>query len=153
MIIRRVKREDMNSFIEVYQKAYRGLEEYAYTRRRDIKDYFRWLYARDKEGFMVAEVDGKAVGFVACDTNWISFFDMCRVGEIHEIFVLPEYRNRGIGSSLMIKAMIYIKSRGLKKAGLWVGVTNYNAIKFYRRFGFREVGVWGRWIRMVKDLD
>ena len=153
MNIRRVKKEDLNSFVEVYQKAYRGLEEYAYTRRRDIKDYFRWLYARDKDGFMVAEVNGEAVGFVACDTNWISFFDMNRMGEIHEIFVLPEYRRRGIGTALMIKAIIYIKSRGLNKAGLWVGETNYNAIKFYRKFGFREVGIWGRWIRMIKELD
>ena len=153
MIIRRVRKEDIESFVEVYQKAYRGLEEYAYTRRRDIKYYFKWLYARDKDGFMVAEIDGKAVGFLACDTNWISIFEAKRIGEIHEIFVLPEYQKMGIGTSLMIKALIYIKSRGLNEAGLWVGEKNYKAIKFYKKFGFRDVGVWGRWIRMVKELD
>ncbi len=152
MIIRRVKRGDIDTFVEVYEKAYKGLEEYAYTKRRDIRNYFKWLYSRDKDGFMVAEVDGRAVGFVACDTNWISMLEGEKTGEIHELFVLPEYRNRGIGSTLLLKAIEYAKEKGRTYAELWVGRTNYRARRFYKKFGFAESGEWGKWIRMTKKL-
>ena len=151
MQIRRVKREDIDDFVAVYTEAYRGLEEYAYTKRRDVKNYFKWLFSRDRDGFLGA-VDDKAVGFVACDTNWISVFERQRVGEIHELFVLPEYRGRGVGSSLLEKAISYSMERGRKRAELWVGRTNFKARKFYLYHGFREAGEWGKWIRMVRDL-
>ncbi len=151
MQIRRVKREDIDDFVAVYTEAYRGLEEYAYTKRRDVKNYFKWLFSRDRDGFFVA-VDDKAVGFVACDTNWISVFERQRVGEIHELFVLPEYRGRGVGSSLLEKAISYSMERGRKRAELWVGRTNFKARKFYLHHGFQEAGEWGKWIRMVRDL-
>jgi GNAT superfamily N-acetyltransferase len=150
--IRKVTKEDLESFVEVYTKSYKGLEEYAYTRRREIKNYFKWLMARDGDGFIVAEIDDIAVGFVACDTNWISIFERRRVGEIHELFVLPEFRERGIGSTLLKRAIEHSRERGRNKAELWAGRTNYKARKFYQSHGFREAGEWGKWVRMVRTL-
>ncbi len=152
MLIRKVRKEDIWAFTDVYQKAYAEIPEYAYTRRKDIRNYFRWLLNRDAEGFMVAEVDDVAVGFVATDTNWISYVTGERVGEIHELFVLPEYRRRGIGSSLLTRSLKYAEKRGHKIAELWVGERNENAKRFYRKFGFREEGKWGKWVRMVREL-
>lgn len=152
MQIRKVTKEDLESFVEVYTKSYKGLEEYAYTRRREIKNYFKWLMARDGDGFIVAEIDDIAVGFVACDTNWISIFERRRVGEIHELFVLPEFRGRGIGSTLLKKAIEHSRRRGRNRAELWAGRTNYRARKFYQSHGFREAGEWGKWVRMVRTL-
>ncbi|MCS7122194.1 MAG: GNAT family N-acetyltransferase [Archaeoglobaceae archaeon] len=153
MKIRRVKREDMEDFVEVYLKSYEGLEEYAYRTRKDVKWYFRWLFSRDKDGFIVAEVDSKIVGFVACDTNWFSIFEMEVVGEVHEIVVLPDYRFRGIGSRLLREALLYALQKERKLAELFVGKNNYVAKKFYRENGFEEVGEIGKWIRMIKKLD
>ncbi|MDI9642972.1 MAG: GNAT family N-acetyltransferase [Archaeoglobaceae archaeon] len=152
MEIRRVTKEDLESFVKVYTESYRGLERYAYKSRKIIKGYFKWLFARDHGGFMVAEIDGKAVGFVACDTNWISIFELKRVGEIHEIFVLPEYRRLGIGSKLLSSALSYAIERGRSLAELWVGETNYEAKKFYIGKDFKEAGKLGKWVRMVKEL-
>ncbi len=150
--IRNVTNDDLKSFVDIYRLAYRGLEEYAYTSTRDIKHYFRWLMNRDRDGFFVAEIDGKPVGFVACDTNWVSFYENEEMGEIHEIFVHPEWQGKGIGSALLSKALDYAKRRGRRMAGLWVGVGNVRAKKFYERFGFKEAGIWGRWLRMVREL-
>ncbi|MGC8754871.1 MAG: GNAT family N-acetyltransferase, partial [Thermosulfidibacteraceae bacterium] len=83
--------------MEDYIKAYSDLKEYKYTSKKDIKNYFKWLYKRDKEGFFVAEVDGKIVGFAAGDANWINS-EGEKVLEIHEIFVIPEMRGKGIGT-------------------------------------------------------
>ncbi len=150
-MIRRVTEEDERHFVEVYALAYRGLEEYAYTSKRDIRWYFRWLLRRDPNGFFTY-VEVRPIGFVACDCNWHSVFEKGEVAEIHEIFVHPEWRGKGIGSALMKRALEYAVERGRRVAELWVGVGNLKAIRFYKKFGFEEREVVGRWLRMVKDL-
>jgi ribosomal protein S18 acetylase RimI-like enzyme len=152
VLIRKAERGDIDSFVEVYAASYKGMEEYAYTKRREIRNYFKWLQSRDRDGLMVAVVDDKVVGFVACDTNWISVFERRRVGEIHELFVLPEFRGRGVGSELLKTALNYARDRKRDTAELWVGRTNYRARRFYTVHGFEEAGEWGKWVRMKRDL-
>ncbi len=152
MEVRKVSVSDLNIFVEAYKKAYRGLENYAYRDEKSVKNYFKWLLKRDPEGFMVAEDSKSVLGFVACDVNWISIFEMHKVGEIHEIFVLPEFRNRGIGSKLLENALEYAKSRGRKVVELWVGKENYLAIKFYEKHGFVSKEELGKWLRMRRNV-
>ncbi len=151
MKIRNVNINDLEKFIEVYISAYKKLNKYFYRKKRNIKWYFKWLLKRDKEGFFVAEIDDKAVGFIACDANWEGFFNE-KIGEIHEIVVREEYKGRGIGKELMKKAEAYLKSKGHNIIELWVGEENYIAIKFYRKLGYKEEGKFGEWIRMYKEL-
>ena len=152
MLIRKVKPEDLNDFIEAYIKAYQELEDYKYNTRREIKNYFKWLYKRDKEGFIVAEEEGKIVGFAASDVNWENR-EGEKVLEIHEIFVLPEFRKKGIGANLLNEVLKYGIQRKRKLAELWVGKTNYRAIKFYKKFGFEEGEICGKWLKMRKFLN
>lgn len=152
MIIRKVSPKDIDAFVETYTKAYEELKDYRYTSRSDVKSYFKWLYKRDKEGFLVAEIDGKVVGFAAGDSNWINL-EGERVLEIHEIFVIPEMRGKGIGKKLLERLLEYGEKKGLKLAELWVGEKNYRAIAFYKALGFKETGLWGKWLRMIKPLD
>ncbi len=152
MTIRNVTLKDIDAFIETYTKAYEELKDYKYTTRSDIKNYFKWLHKRDKEGFFVAEVDGKVVGFAAGDSKWVNS-EGERVLEIHEIFVIPEMRGKGVGTKLMERLLEYGKKRGLKLAELWVGEKNQRAIDFYRKLGFKEAGLWGKWLRMIKPLN
>lgn len=150
--IRKVSPEDKESFVEVYMRAYQSLSDYKYTSRSEVKNYFKWLYKRDKEGFFVAEKEGQPVGFIAVDGNWIDQ-EGEKVLEIHELFVLPEERRKGVGSMLLKKILEYGKEKGLKRVELWVGKTNHQAICFYKKFGFKEIGTWGKWLRMIKSLD
>jgi ribosomal protein S18 acetylase RimI-like enzyme len=149
--IRNATRDDLKNFVDVYRRAYEGLEEYAYKTSRDIKSYFRWLIGRDAGGLFVAEVK-HPIGFVACDTNWFSPFENEEVGEIHELFVHPSWRKRKIGSALLGRGLDYARSRGRDAAELWVGVSNLKARRFYEKKGFREKECLGRWIRMVLKL-
>ncbi|MBO8182889.1 MAG: GNAT family N-acetyltransferase [Archaeoglobus sp.] len=173
--LRNVCHNDIGDFVRVYRRSYEGLEEYAYTKNRQIKSYFKWMFSRDRDGFFVAEIKeteiketesgdskisnskisnppAKAIGYIMVDTNWFSPFEMRRVGEIHELVVLPEFRKRGIGSVLVSKAFEYMKLRGRKIAELWVGHKNYSAQKFYKKLGFEEKDPFGKWIRMTKKL-
>ncbi len=150
-MIRRVTKDDEKHFVEVYVEAYRGLEEYAYTSKKDVKWYFRWLLKRDPNGFFTYVADNP-VGFIACDCNWFSVFEGEEVAEIHEIFVHPKWQGKGIGTALMERALNYARERNRDVVELWVGVGNLRAIEFYKRFGFEERGVVGRWLRMTLKL-
>ncbi len=144
-------KEDVEKFVEGYVCAYKDLEDYKYRTRREVKNYFKWLFKRDPEGIFIMEEDGKLVGIVACDSNWVT--EKGRVLEIHELFVLPEYRGTGAGEKLLDIALGYAKKKGLKKVMLWVGKGNERAIRFYKKEGFKIVGEQGKWLRMEKSLD
>lgn len=151
MRIRRVEPKDLETFVKLYKLSYRGLEEYAYVRDRDIKDYFKWLLKRDPEGFLAAELSDP-VAFIACDTSWFSPLECKVLGEIHEIFVHPNYRRMGIGSALLERAIEYVEGRGRDLIGLWVGVKNFSAKEFYKKKGFIESISFGKWTRMIKKI-
>lgn len=152
MKIRNVKTEDVDRFVRLYREAYKGLEEYAYTKEVDIIRYFNWLLSRDPFGFFIMEEDSETVGIVACDTNWFSPFEGSFVGEIHEIFVHPNHRGKGAGKILVETAVDYARKRKRKIAGLWVGVKNVSAKEFYKKLGFRETITLGKWTRMIKEI-
>jgi len=151
-VIRVVRESDAIAFVESYLLSYKGLEEYAYKTRREVKNYFKWLLKRDPDGFMVAEERGRVLGFVACDTNWFSLFELKKVGEIHEIFVVPGFRMKGIGSKLLESAINYAIQKEREVMELWVGERNEVAKVFYKKKGFRTAGKVGKWVRMTKEL-
>jgi len=134
--------------VDLYLEAYRGLEEYAYRRRSDVKDYLQWLYKIDPKGFLVAEDKGEVLGFVAACRQWWDK-NQGLMGEIHEIAVPPAHQGRGIGSRLLEEALNVLK-REHRVFGLWVGERNFRAQEFYRRRGFAPVGRLGKWIRMIR---
>ncbi len=153
MTIRRAEEKDIKILVDLYLLGYKGLEEYSYTHPDDVQAYLNWLFRRDVAGIWLAEEDGKVVGFVASDGNWFSKREGKVVGAIHELVVLPEYRNRGIGRALVQKALEYFKSRGLDMAELWVGDENKQAIDFYKNLGFEERDRFNYWVRMTKALE
>lgn len=60
----------------------------------------------------------------------------CGYGEIVSIYVLPEYFNMGYGSVLFNRMLEKLRSMELNKVYLWVLEENYNARRFYEKFGF-----------------
>lgn len=142
-------KEIMEDLIRIYSSAYRGLEEYAYTRRSDIKGYIRWLNRADRDGGLIAKDKERIVGFIFfCHNWWDRIFG--EIGEIHELAVDPEYQGKGIGKMLMNEAMNSMRKYH-NIFGLWVGEKNRRAIEFYKKLGFSERGKVGKWIRMIRE--
>jgi ribosomal protein S18 acetylase RimI-like enzyme len=144
--------KDIEEVAKLYLKSYKNLEEYSYTHEEDVKVYINWLLRRDVAGLFVVKDNDKIVGFMAIDGNWYSKKYNKVVGAIHEIFVDPDYFDKGVGSMLMEKAIEYFKQRNLDLIELWVGDKNEKAMKFYEKFGFRKDGQYNFWVRMVKDI-
>ena len=59
-----------------------------------------------------------------------------RVGNIEDFVVLPEYRNCGIGSKLIIAAISFAKFMGCKRITLLTDDDNQDAHRFYLKNGF-----------------
>ena len=59
-----------------------------------------------------------------------------RVGILEDFVVLPEYRNRGIGSKLIIAAMSFAKFMGCERITLLTDDDNQDAHRFYIKNGF-----------------
>ena len=66
----------------------------------------------------------------------VSSIDKWLTGEIDSIFVTPQCRGQGIGTTLMEKALEWLNSKGAKKKIVSVAVGNEQAYVFYEQFGF-----------------
>jgi ribosomal protein S18 acetylase RimI-like enzyme len=58
-------------------------------------------------------------------------------GGIQNVGVIPEFRGRGLGRALMVKALAGFLQSGAKRAYLEVTAGNQSAIRIYRELGFR----------------
>jgi len=79
----------------------------------------------------VAEVDGKAVGWLKLSINKEEnkFY-------LSSIYVLPEFQKLKIGRQLMDIAFTTAKEKGFSE--IWIGVmdNNINALRWYEKIGF-----------------
>ena len=55
--------------------------------------------------------------------------------------ILPQYRNKGIGKSLIIRLLEQAKADGYQQISLSCDPTNANALHLYQKLGFEQVGV------------
>jgi GNAT superfamily N-acetyltransferase len=60
------------------------------------------------------------------------------VGSIQNLGILPGWRGRGLGESLLLQALHGFRQAGLRRAVLEVTAQNDAAIRLYHRLGFRR---------------
>lgn len=88
--------------------------------------------------FLVAEVNGKIVGYSRCEGNKLK-----RTSHKVEfgVCVLKEYWGYGIGQNLLKESIYWADSNGIKKITLNVLETNDKAIMLYKKYGFELEGI------------
>ncbi|WP_186430280.1 GNAT family N-acetyltransferase [Clostridium sp. BSD9I1] len=112
---------------------------------RDSEDFEKLIYEdsiAEKTIFLVAEVEGKIVGFTRCEGSKLSRF---RHKAEFGICILKEYWGQGIGKVLLENILMWADTVGIEKISLTVVETNTNAIQLYKRYGFSEEGL------LIKD--
>ena len=113
----------------------------------DLQVYVRDFGKKPDDRCLVAEVDGKVVGAV-----WTRIMD--DYGHIDSqtpslaISLYKEYRNRGIGTQLMLRMLERLKADGYPCVSLSVQKANY-ALQMYRKAGFIPVSDHGDELLMV----
>ena len=94
-------------------------------------DIHRWW----REGFLIADRDGHPVGFLAAVINADAH------ARILMFAVSAPFRRQGIGRQMMDAFVQACAMRGLRRIELEVRVSNEEAIRFYKRYGFELAGV------------
>ncbi len=90
---------------------------------------------------ILAENDGKAIGFALFFHNYSTFLTKPGI-YLEDIFVLPEYRQQGIGKALLKKVAQIATDRDCGRLEWSVLDWNEPAITFYRRMGASLLDEW-----------
>jgi ribosomal protein S18 acetylase RimI-like enzyme len=120
--------EDYQTVIELWEQAGAGV----HVGRSDTIEEIRKKFARDPDLFLVAELDGKIVGSV------LGGFDGRR-GMIYHLAVAREFRQNGIGASLMEAVEQRLIEKGCIRSYLLVTLDNQEATQFYVKRGWARM--------------
>lgn len=59
------------------------------------------------------------------------------MGSINDLYVLPEFRRRGVGRKLMVESLRKLKAKGVEAIRLSVLKENNAAVRLYEKLGFQ----------------
>ena len=89
--------------------------------------------------FLAALADGRAVGCGAVVNRDDTY------AEVKRMFVLPEYRGRGIASRILLALESEAAEQGLSVVRLETGVRQPEALRLYERAGYHRRGPFGEY--------
>jgi ribosomal protein S18 acetylase RimI-like enzyme len=133
------------------------LDELLTVRRESFREFGPWYSRPDGDAFKrhmgerigrddvrvcVAVMDNAVIGYVVCSVDET----VGERGTIRNVSVLPERRNRGVGTALMVSALDFLRRRNVKT----VDTVTETAEGFYRKVGFK---VDARFVRVRKWLS
>lgn len=145
IVIREAQESDAQSLIDCTREIFKTTKELGYepedanTSLSDKKHTISMFSKVPNAILLVAVKDGMVIGDLSFRGGQTRQFR--HVGELG-VQVLEEYRNKGIGTSL-IKELINWGSENkiIKKINLRVRRDNTNAIHVYKKLGFKEEGI------------
>jgi len=87
---------------------------------------------------LVAEADGKVVGFILGDASGYEYSVPENIGWIDTIGVDPAYQGQGIAQMLMKEMIANLKKVGVDTVYTMVNWPDWDLLKFFHAFGFRK---------------
>lgn len=97
-------------------------------------------------------LDEKIVGYLLLTIPEKECKSTLHVAEIGT-WVLKDYRNSGVGHSLLTSAFKFAKLNGFEKMVIKVRSFNGTALNFYKKHGFNEVGRFKNQIKIDDIYD
>ena len=150
--VRSYSQRDFEALYKIDQLCYEP--EIAYS-RTELRGYLAFAGS----DCVVAEVKGgrtrakqgvnlprapKIVGFCVIAAN-------ADYAYIVTIDVLKRWRRHGVGHRLLLGCERRVKSRGVREIGLDTAIDNSAAIAFWRKHGYREIGIRRRYYPNGRD--
>ena len=104
-----------------------------------VNGWFTSIYPKDNKALYIAILDNKIVGYVYVKKMQLG--DSNKEKEeafIDGLYVIEEYRHKGIASSLINQAKEWCVNNNIKTIGLNVLCSNERAKSFYYKEGFKD---------------
>lgn len=130
-IFRRCEHGDIISVIEINLR----------TLPEHYSDYFyESLLEELPEGFIVAEIAGKIIGYIMCKMEYgfsnFKKLGFVKKGHVVSIAVMDEHRCKGFGTAIVNEAINGVKIRQCSELYLEVRCSNNDAVRLYEKLGF-----------------
>jgi RimJ/RimL family protein N-acetyltransferase len=139
LTIRHIRETDAEPFLALSKQldqetTFRLLEPGERTTSiEDQRDIIRRFHSADNHALLVAEWDGRLVGYIAGMGG--KYRRNRRTVEV-VVAVLHAFWGRGIGSRLFEELETWVRQHGIHRLELSVMVHNARAIRLYRQLGF-----------------
>ena len=111
-----------------------------------VEEGYAWWFERELGNrdavILVAEADGAVVGYAygtVEERDWNALLE--RAGWVHDVFVDPAARNRGVGRALMQAVVAALEARGVPRVVLLSAEQNAGAQALFASLGFRRTMV------------
>jgi len=130
-VIRRCDSADLIPVMEINMK----------TLPEHYSDYFyECLLSELPEAFLVAEIKGRAIGYIMCKTEYgfsnFKKLGFVKKGHVVSIAVIEEHRKKGIGKALVSESMNGVKLKKCDELYLEVRCSNTDGVRLYENLGF-----------------
>jgi predicted N-acetyltransferase YhbS len=128
--IRTLKKEDLDAIVEIDEKV---LGEY----RRDYWERkLELMNNKFSQISLVAEIEGKVVGFILGDVSGWEFGVPETIGWIETIGVDPGYQKKKLATSLAHELINNLKATGVKTIYTLVSWNDWDLLQFFHAMGF-----------------
>ena len=131
LTLRIMKHEDLDYIVEIDTKV---LGE----SRRDywVNKIIRMSESRPHDASLVAEIDGKVIGFILGEVSGWEFKVPNNIGWIDTIGIDPDYQNRGIAKELANGLVANLKNYGVDTIYTLVNWNDWDLLQFFHAMGF-----------------
>ncbi len=157
LTVRTYREGDERGIVELLKVCFSDFNRWGLT-VDDWISYEEGDYGYRRENALVAELDGRIVGHLHIVFRkvylGVSKVDICGIANVA---THPEFRGRGIASSLMRKAIDICRERGLSLASLLTGYGS-EGYRVYRKVGFSNtaflntyVGAYDSVVKLLED--
>jgi len=121
--------------LKVFQESTMGLVDGTENQELPLVSPFS-----DDDGYYLVYSENNVMKGWLGIASTFNYYDGEMIGIITEVYVIPEYRRKGIARQLCIEGMKNLKERGLHKVQLNVFAGN-GAKQLYQKLGFHEVSM------------
>jgi len=152
--IRPAEMEDIPRMVELLNDLFLLESDFTPDREKQREGLIRLAAGpEDLARVFVADCAGMVIGMASVQVL-ISTAEGGPVGLVEDVIIDHQYRDQGIGTSLLEHIVVWSKSKGLRRLQLLADVENENAIGFYENRGWQRtrLSCWRR-TRMFRDND
>jgi len=116
----------------------------------ELSKAFKELLNREELGLvLVALQQDQIIGFAAISLAW-TLEHGGKTAWLDELYLLPEYREGGLGSKLLEAVIAETRQLGCLAIDLEVEQEHFRAENLYKRFGFEKLQR-SRWAKMLRE--
>jgi predicted N-acetyltransferase YhbS len=128
--IRTLRKEDLDAIVEIDERVLGEKRRNYWERKLEL------MNNKASQISLVAELEGRVVGFILGDISGWEFGVPETIGWIDTIGVEPAYQKKGLATALARELVQNLKSLGVKTLYTLVSWNDWDLLQFFHAMGF-----------------